>query len=196
MKWLAAGVGVAVVVLVILLREVLSGNAPPVVPDAAPRTAGIHAPRQIVDGPVAAVRTDGLEEAPPPAWPDDPDAGTTEFRVRGAEFFERVDLYPRQRLPEFVADCYQGGEDRHAKLKLKYRLVIEKHVVSLRDIKVDTTTFKNPELTACMIKALEAAHFEDIEMPDFISPENEPETLLIRIQALKRFYPKQENGTP
>ena len=196
MKWLAAGAGVVVVVLVILLRDVLSGNTPAVVPDAAPRTTDVHAPRRIVDGRPAVANTDGLEEAPPPAWPDDPDARTTEIKVRTEEFFERVDLYPRQRLPEFVADCYQGGEDRHAKLKLKYRLVIEKHVVSLRDIKVDTSTLKNPALVDCMVKALEAAHFEDTDMPDFLSPENEPETLLIRIQALKRFYPKQENGTP
>jgi hypothetical protein len=115
--------------------------------------------------------------------------------ARGAEFFERVDDYSRQKLPSMVADCYKGGEDPKAKLKLHYRLSVERHVVTVRDVKVVEGTIKNQAVVDCMVRALEGVRFEDINMPDFLSAENDPETVRIRIESLKRFYPDQDEGS-
>jgi hypothetical protein len=197
-KWIVACAAVVIGVLAVLLYKVVSDDAPPatadraVVASARDGAAVTAGTRVIAD---ARPATADLPEGPEPAFPDDADASMDEFRVRGEEFFERVDWYSRQRLPELVADCYKGGEDRKAKLKLHYRVAIDRHKVTLRDITVVESTLKSAAVQDCMIRTLQGASFDDVNMPDFLSAENEPETVLIRIEALKRFYDHQDEGT-
>jgi hypothetical protein len=183
MKWLAAAAAVVVIGLGVLLWQATrDGEAKPADdPSPLPRpTAAIDA--------APSVATPTTDAAPPPI---DGEPGV--FVVKSEEFWDRVDELPRQ-LPSYVADCYKGGQERKAKLKVSYQLSITNHVVTLRDIKVVESTLTDPALQQCMIRSLEAVRFDDREMPDYLSPSTDPEVLMIRIEALKRFYPSQDEG--
>jgi hypothetical protein len=190
MKWLAAGAAIVVVVLVVLLREVLSDDdAPPADRRVAATGDGgtkVVRPPSAVDAAVLidAPGTVGLE----PLTIEEPDAATGVFAPRTAEFFERVDEYSTRRLPEFVADCDTAGEDRKAKLKVRYRVVIQNHVVTFRDVTVEESTLKNERTKDCMVHAITNAEITDSNMPDFESKPGETEFTLIRVEKLdKRF---------
>ena len=182
MKWIAIAAVVAIGVLVFLLLQVFDEPDAPRIFDAAP----VVVPRPPDAAPVAAAPADA---APPAA-----DAAPAVFGVKSEEFWERSDHYQRTRMLSYVADCYQGGKHRKAKLKLTYELVVQNHQVTFRNIQIVDTTLGDEALEQCMVRALETAQFQDVEMPDYRTPSNDPEQILIRIENLKRFYPEQDDG--
>jgi hypothetical protein len=182
MKWIAIAALVAIGVLVVLLLQVFDEPDAPRGFDAVP----VAVPRPPDAAPVAAAPADA---APPAA-----DAGPQVFAVKSEEFWDRVDEYPRHRMLSYVADCYKGGKHRKAKLKLTYELVVQNHQVTFRNIQIVDTTMGDEVLEQCMVRALEEAQFEDLQMPDYRTPTNDPEQILIRIENLKRFYPEQDDG--
>jgi hypothetical protein len=181
MKWIAIAAVVAIGVLVFLLVQVMGDPGAPKLEDARP---------------VAVIRPPDAAPPPPPADAAAPvaDAGPRVFVAKSEEFWDRVDEYPRHRMLSYVADCYQGGKHRKAKLKLTYELVVQNHQVTFRNIQIVDTTLGDEALEQCMVRALEKAQFEDVEMPDYRTPTNDPEQILIRIENLKRFYPEQDDG--
>jgi hypothetical protein len=182
MKWVAAAAVVALAVLLYLLGEVTSESVPAAA-DARRPVASDAAAVVAVARPDAAVHDAG------------PDGEPGVFAVRSEAFWDRVDSYPR-RLMSYVADCYKGGKDRKAKLKVSYQLSVESHQVTLKNVRILDSTMFDEELEGCMVRSLESLKFVDKEMPDFLSNHDDPEELLIRIEGLKRFLPEQENGMP
>jgi hypothetical protein len=183
MKWIAAVAAVVVIVLGVLLWTAMRDE---------PRAA--TGPDRVTARTTTDAATTAMPAVRHDARPDQPDGAPGVFTLRSDPFWDRIDAYPRQHLLGFVTDCYKGGQSLKAKLKITYRLSIHNHVVTMRDIQVVDSTLTDPELEACMIRSLESAQFEDKEMPEFLSPDNDPEDLLIRIENLKRFLPEQKDG--
>lgn len=185
MRWIAAVAAVVLIVLGVLLWNATRDEPRAATTDPLPDPAVVT-----IDASAAAISIVIQFDAAPALLDGEPGV----FKLRSEPFWDRIDEYPRQRLLSFVTDCYKGGQGLKAKLKLSYRLSIHNHIVTMRDIQVVDSTLTDPELEACMIRSLESAQFEDKEMPEFLSPDNDPEDLLIRIENLKRFYPEQKDG--
>lgn len=192
MKWVAAAAAVVVVALGILLwqasREepVSHADSSPVPP--APITTAATAPAPHPPAPMknpitAPSGDDGSDEGPPPV-----------YVANSPEMWDHVDETYKRRWDAFVVDCYRGGADRSAKLKINYTLAVQNHVVSLHNIQLVESTLNNADLQDCMMRSLADAHFPDNQMPDYESPADHPEEMVIRIENLKRFLPPKENG--
>jgi hypothetical protein len=192
MRWLAAVAAVVAILVGALVWLGLRDGPPPAEPGLGSAVA--NPDRRTGDGVAIPIQVDA-DTGVANQLPDElPDAAMTEFKLRSDPFWDRVDDYPRQRLLGFIADCYTGGEARKAKLKLAYQLTIRDHTVRLENIRVVETTLVNKTVEQCMIKTLQDVAFEDQQMPDWVSPDDDPETILIRVENLKRFVPEQKDG--
>jgi len=193
MKWVAAAAAVVVVALAVLLWQATrdetvshADSSPPSPAPAPVATAPTAPPRPLapMKNPVTAPATDDAEaEAPPPV-----------YVANSPEMWDHVDETYKRRWDAFVVDCYKGGADRSAKLKINYTLAVQNHVVSLHNIQLVESTLNNADLQDCMMRSLADAHFSDNQMPDYESPADHPEEMVIRMENLKRFLPPQENG--
>ena len=198
MKWLAVAAAIVVAALFLLWYEVRSSgtrvasastDAP-----AAPAKAVEKSPK-LDDTPMNSTMIDGDAPLPPgvrpfgtPAPEDDPGP----IKKFSEPFWERVDEVYSRKLLGFAADCYEGGKERKQKLKVSFKYDIVGGKVTVRDVKPVESTLNDPKLEACMVKAVGAATWNDKNMPDWSSAPEDEETLLIRIETLKRFGPETD----
>ncbi len=193
MKWIVAVGGVVLIALALLLwREVRSGDAaaPPPVP-AADTTArrSDHAPPTLAPQLEDKATKPGVRPAGTLAPEDD----SGPIKKYSDEFWERVDEVYSRRLLGHAAPCYTSGDKhRKAKLKLGFRFDITEGSVAVRDVRIIESTLDDPKLERCMMQAVSRAVFKDPNMPDWQSSPDEEETLLIRIETLKRFGPEED----
>jgi hypothetical protein len=193
-KWLVVAGGVLLVALLLLWREVRSGDA------AAPRPAAADAMRSggerpVLDPAPAPALVEDDEPTPPgvrPAGTLAPEDDTGPIKKYSEAFWERVDETYSRRLLGFAAPCYGGGKHRKQKLKLGFRFDIFEGTVVVRDVRVIESTLGDSRMEACMLEAVQKAAFKDPNMPDWQSSPDEEETLLIRIETLKRFGPETD----
>jgi hypothetical protein len=117
---------------------------------------------------------------------DDEDAELP-IRPQSDAFWSRIDESYKRRLLGLAADCYRGGKDRKQKLKLGYRMVIQRGVVSVHDVRAIESTLGDEAVERCMRQAVASARFEDAVMPDWATPSGQEELLLVRVGSLGRF---------
>ena len=197
MKWIAVAGVLVVIVLAVLLRAVTDGDAAPSTAPGAPAgakpTTGTGpAPAMAPQG--ATLPTAGDRDPPIAIVEYDAAPQVGPFRARSEPFWERADSYQKNDLLRSVNDCYKGGQDAKAKLKVTYKLAIRNGEVRLDDLKVEESTLTDPALQECMLKTLRETVIKDAHMPDFQSPDTERERMLIRIETLKRFRPPRKDG--
>lgn len=186
MKWLALGV-VAVLIGALVLLRGLRGDAAAAKPEpAATRPTPAPAARPTT-APAAAAPAEDEPPVPVAAFERPEEDETAPFKVDSDEFYEQLDEVYSRRLNGFTHDCYQGGKQRKAKVRLLFRWEIKAGAVSVKDVRVDESTLGDPALEACMVKAVAGAHWSDPRMPDWATKVGEDERLLIRIENLKRF---------
>jgi hypothetical protein len=192
-RLVAAAIGAVLIVLGVLLWQVTRDDAPVTAAqaDSAPAVARAPSEAGAPGGGPPRRAAPAITDARPMEieLPEDPEEFTGVFRPKTAEFWDHVDAYPH-RLLGFVSDCYKGGEDPKAKLKLSYRLSVVNRVVQVRDVKVVESTLKDATLEDCFVRSIQGARFDDAQMPDFESPEQDPEDLLIRIETLRPYTKK------
>jgi hypothetical protein len=189
MKLVAIGGAILLLVLGILLWQVTSddSHASSAGSDEA-ASAGAGSSRSHAITPAAPAKT-----AIPDANPAAPDAEPGVFRPRSTEFWDRVDEVGRDHLVGSVTDCYKGGEDLKAKIKVTYRLSIVKHEVTLRDVTLVESTVVDKRFEDCVVSTLAKLRWTDEEMPDFETPATEePEDFLLRVENLKRHFKGQK----
>lgn len=184
MKWLAVAGAVLLLGLFLLWREVRTPSPSPAAAAPAPLPA--------------------RPAPPPPSLPSPAPSPSGEYRPAGTlapedepgaiakysdEFWERVDEVYARRLLEYAAPCYSGGLHRKAKLKIAYHLDITDGSVAVKNARILESTLNDPKLEQCMLRSVSKAAFKDPRMPDWSSSPSEEETLVIRIELLKRFSP-------
>jgi hypothetical protein len=194
-RLVAAAIGAVLIVLGVLLWQVTSDDTPVTAAqgDSAPAVAEVPSAPGAPGGVTAPRAAPAIADARPMEVeiPEDPEPFTGVLRPKTAEFWDHVDGFPH-RLLGFVSDCYKGGEDSKAKLKLSYRLSVVNRVVQIRDVKVVESTLKDATLEDCFVRSIQDARFDDDQMPDFESPEQDPEDLLIRIETLRPYGKKKQ----
>jgi hypothetical protein len=180
-KWLAIG-GVGLVLLLLLMwRELDSSSAAaPVVDKPAPTTTitkpAIAAPK----APVAPV----IAEAE--AVPDD----KKKLDPMGDPFFYAFTEYVPKVLSKEAAVCYNGKlgtKHRNSKLKLTFNVRVRSGVVTVQDLKVDTSTLNDPALESCFIQAVSRAGWTNPQLPDY----DWPDELVIRPERGLKKYVKE-----
>ncbi len=185
MKWLAVALVLLGAALMALLYEVRSPG-----PTAASASAAIDA-RPVTLAPTGsraiAAPVAATEEAPSPPPPEEDESGEPPIAKLSEEFWSRIDEVYSRRLVGQAADCYQGGKDRKQKLKLAFRFEIAGGQITVSGARIVDSTLNDPALEKCMLAAVATARFSDPRMPDWSSPADEEETVLIRISGLKRF---------
>jgi hypothetical protein len=195
MKWLAVAAAAVAAALLVLWYQVRSPASPAAAAPAAAPTAAVprspnlgtqvQAPGHLPDG----------EPLPEDVWPAGtlaPGDETGPIKKFSDAFWERIDETYSRRLLGYAADCYSGGKQRKQKLKLAFRFDISGGQVSVRDVRVVESTLGDAALESCMAAAVAKATFEDKDMPDWQSGAEDEETLLIRIDTLKRFGPQTD----
>ena len=189
MKWIAVAGAVLVAALLLLWREVRSGESPaPVVPapkvsaPAGERAPGLP-PRPEEQTPSANLRRAGT------LAPED-DVGAI---VKDSdEFYERIDETYSRRLLGFAAECYEGGKERKQKLKIGFRFQIVDGSVAVQNARIIESDLNDPKLEQCMLNKVARATFKDPRMPDWSTRGNDEEELLVRVKSLKRFGPEED----
>lgn len=193
MKWIAAVGGVVLVALLLLWREVRNGDAAPPAPVAASGAVtrgGGGGERPTLDPPVEDKAT---KRGVRPAGTLAPEDDSGPIKKYSEEFWERIDEVYSRRLLGYAAPCYTTGDKhRKAKLKLGFRFDITEGSVAVRDVRIIESTLDDAKLERCMMQAVARAVFKDPNMPDWQSSPDEEETLLIRIETLKRFGPEED----
>ena len=197
MKWLAAAAAVVVVALGVLLwmatrddAHADHGEAQPVAAGGTDGSAAAGSSRKPIIPPRPVTTADAAPADDEPAYDAEPGV----FVAGGEEMWDHVDETYSRRWEALVADCYTGGEDLSAKIKFRYQLTVTNHVVSMRNIQLIESTIKNKTIEECFLRAFGSVHFEDKQMPDYTTPDKAPEQMMMRVENLKRFLPKQENG--
>lgn len=201
MKWLAVASAVIAAALLLLWYEVRNPGTPKASASTqiAPAPVPARPPGPItnprLDAPMDAVDLDDDAPLPPgvrPAGTMAPEDDPGPIRKFSEPFWERVDEVYSRKLLGYAADCYEGGKERKQKVKLAFRFDITGGKVSVRDVRMVESTMNDPKLEACMVKAVADATWTDKNMPDWSSSPDEEETLLVRIDTLKRFGPKSD----
>jgi hypothetical protein len=196
-KWLAIAGVLAAVAALLLWREVRSPGAKPAAADPAPVAAKAPPPRS-PNLPEPIIRTGRIDDDRPlppnvrPAGVMAPEDDAEPIKKFSEQFWERVDETYSRRLLGFAADCYQGGKERKQKLKLAYRYHIVGGKVTIADVRPVESTLNDPTLEACFAKAIANATWDDKNMPDWSSSPDEEETIVVRIETLKRFGPQTD----
>ena len=198
MKWLAVAAALIAAALIVLWYEARSSGPPAAATAPAPVAKAAPAPRAYLGAPIEETPGRIMDDRPlpphvRPAGVMAPEDDAEPIRKYSDEFWERVDETYSRRLLGFAADCYQGGKERKQKLKLAFRFDIAGGKVSVKDVRMVESTLNDPALEACMTRAVAGATFEDKNMPDWASRPDEEETLLVRIETLKRFMPQSDD---
>lgn len=187
MKWIAVAGAVFLAALLLLWREVRSGDAPapvaPVPKAGAPERAAGLPPR-----PGETARNPNVRPAGTLAPEDDVGAIVKD----SDEFYERIDETYSRRLLGFAAECYDGGKERKQALKIGFRFHIVDGSVAVQNARIIESDLGDPKLEQCMLNKVAKAHFKDPRMPDWSTRGNDEEELLIRIKSLKRFGPEED----
>lgn len=200
MKWLAVAVAVVAAALLLLWYEVRSSGTPAASASTDAPPAAAPAPKAErksanLDAPMEATSLDDDAPLPPgvrPAGTMAPEDDPGPIRKYSEMFWERVDEVYSRKLLGYAADCYEGGKDRKQKLKVAFKFDIKGGQVTVRDVRMVESTMNDPELEACMVKAIAGATWTDKNMPDWSSEPADEETLLVRISTLKRFGPETD----
>ncbi len=170
-KWLAAGGVALAVVLVLLWRQLDSGEA-----TAAPATK---------PPPVAAEKRDALAEAKKVAAEEHAKAGVVEpvkvastdgkpekVDVQSDEFFYRFQEVVPAVLSRKAAACYEGRPDtqrlnRNQKLTLEFHVKIKDGEVTISDVHPSANTIKDAALEICFTQAVMRSGWHDDTLPDW-----------------------------
>jgi hypothetical protein len=159
----AFGAAAVVVVgaLVVLMLELGSSSAASAVaaaPPAPPPTPVRRAASAPAVPTLAAAEPEAPEAAPVEKLDPQSDA-----------FFYKFDEVVPAALTREAASCYDDAPrvHRNQKLKLTFKTRIRDGVVSVHDVKVDTSTLDNASLEACFIRKVSEATWHDDELPDW-----------------------------
>ncbi len=168
-KWLAAGSVVVIALLVLLWMQLRAPAEAAVVP----------APDKPAVQPAAAPAAPPADIARAMKKVEAAQASGDKMTTDSDEFFNTYQDVVTQVATRNAMQCYTGGLHtlhRNAKVKFAVRDVIKNGEATITEVKVVESTINDPELIACMQKAIADTKMKNDRWPDW----NEPDMVLIR----------------
>ncbi len=184
-KWLTAVGGALVLLLLILLKYEMGGDAvaSPSVPAPAAAPAKASAPIEV------ATPAPKPAPAPAPAAPAAPEP-PKKLDPQSDAFFYKFDEVVPKRLTREAASCYEGHAhlaNRNMRLKLSFKTQIANGEVTLHDVKVVDSSLGDQALEACFVRKVSEAHWRDDSLPDW----TQDDMIVIRPERGLKKYMKE-----
>ncbi len=182
-KWLAIA-GAGLLVLLLLMWHELDASSASTV--SQPTPVAKATPTAVASAPsVAPVKPVTAEPETAPV-----DEASKKLDPMGDEFFYKFTELVPAMVSRQAAICYNGKlgtKHRNQKLTLKYNVQVRNGEVTIRDVKVDTSTLNDPALESCFIQQVARTTWKNPTLPDY----DWPDELVIRPERGLKKYLKE-----
>jgi hypothetical protein len=181
-KWLTAIGGALVLLLLIVLKYEMGGDAvaSPSAP-VAPAPVAAKAPIEVAMPAPAPAPAPVKPAAPEPPKKLDPQSDA---------FFYKFDEVVPKRLTREAAACYEGHAhlaNRNMRLKVSFKTQIANGEVTLHDVKVVDSSLGDQALENCFVRKISEAHWRDDSLPDW----QQDDMIVIRPERGLKKYMKE-----
>ena len=181
-KWLTAIGGALVLLLLIVLKYEMGGDAV-----AAPSPIATPAPVKAA----APIEVATPTPAPPaPAKPAAAPEAPKKLDPQSDAFFYKFDEVVPKRLQREAAACYEGHAhlaNRNMRLKLTFKTHIDNGEVTLHDVKIADSSLGDQALENCFVRKISEAHWRDDSLPDW----QQDDMIVIRPERGLKKYMKE-----
>lgn len=179
-KWVAAFVGLVVVLGILLYR--LGDDGEQIHVEIPPESTS---PKVVPEPPPQNVKS--IERAPK-VVPEKESPETTKFDPTSDEFSHELDVGIPDGFKAKMATCKRDAVDPNAKITIGYKLHIEDDVVSASKVTVKDSNLGNTTLEQCIVSAVQDGRWVAADMPDF----SEEQDIFVRMRSLDKYLETNE----